>query len=68
MAEGMADEDFEKREELLKKLSNEEAALVRKLSAGRQMEIYGGFADKFVHLRTDFGKQSFTFSCQEVAL
>jgi hypothetical protein len=67
IADVLGDDDYDQRQELLKKLTAEDADLIRKITAGRQIDIYAGLTDGIVHLRTDFGKRSFSLSCQEIA-
>ena len=62
----MSDEQYEKREAAIKKLSPEEASLIRELTKGRQNEIYMGLTDGYVHMLTTFGNRSMSMSCQEI--
>lgn len=66
MAEGMSDADYDNRETLLAKLSPEEAALVRRISAAHLTDLYTGLtADGYVHLDREQGKLKLSLSCQE---
>lgn len=66
-SETMTDADYAARQALLAKLSPEEAALVKNLTANRHSDFFAGPTDAgFVHLRTDSGTRSLSLSCQEV--
>ncbi len=66
VAEGFTDSDYEKREAALAKLSPEEAALLRGLSASRQADFYLGFSEGYFHLTTASGERTLSLSCQEI--
>jgi hypothetical protein len=64
--DAMSDDEYDKREAITKKLTPDEAALIRALTKGRQTDLYMGFTDGIVHLRTTFGDRAMSMSCQEI--
>lgn len=67
ISSGMTDADYERREAILEKLSPEDAALMRSLSATQISDFYIGFAEGYFHLVTTMGTRAISLSCQETA-
>jgi hypothetical protein len=65
-SDAMSDDEYEKREAIAKKLTPDEATLIRALTKGRQTDLYMGFTDGIVHLHTTFGDRAMSMSCQEI--
>jgi hypothetical protein len=66
IADGMSDQEYEKREMILAKLSADDADQIRKLSASRQTDLYTGMTDGFITLRVQSPSgKSLDLSCQE---
>lgn len=65
--DGLSDEEFEKREVILAKLSPEDREFLKLLASPRQSDFYVGFYDGFFHLDTMQGTRSISFSCQELS-
>ena len=64
--DAMSDDEYDKREAIAKKLTPDEATLIRALTKGRQTDLYMGFTDGIVHLLTTFGDRAMSMSCQEI--
>lgn len=65
--DGLSDEEFEKREAILAKLSPEDREFLKALASPRQSDFYLGFYDGFIHLDSMQGKRTLSFSCQELS-
>lgn len=69
IADGMSDQEYERREMILAKLSPEEADQIRKLSSNRQTDLYTGMTEGFVTLRVQSPSgKSLDLSCQETTV
>lgn len=67
MSDSMTDEEYDKREAIMAKLSSEEQALLKSISVGRQTDLYSGMtADGYVTIMQSMGKRSFSLACQEI--
>lgn len=66
ISDSLTDEEYDKRQAILKQLSPEDAALFQKITMTRVMEFYVGFTEGVADLRLSYANRVMSLSCQEV--
>jgi hypothetical protein len=66
--EALTDDEYDRREAVVKTLPPADADFIRSLTTTRQTQIYSGMTDHFVNLDFTAKKRSLSLSCQEADL
>jgi hypothetical protein len=66
--EALSDEDYDRREALLKSIAPSDADFIRSLTQTRQAQIYSGMFDHYVNLDFSTKTRALSLSCAEANL
>jgi hypothetical protein len=67
ISDSLNDDEYDRRQAIIAKLSPEDALLFTKITATHTTELFSGFMEGVLQMNMNYGDRTFSMSCQELA-